>query len=113
MKNKYEISENIKKLRESLKLTQSEFAELIDLSENAVGKIERKENLPAVETLYLMAERLNVPIDSLFKPSKKVLSKKSSKAHADFVTYINTLSAEDVTFIHKLAIHVLKRNKTS
>jgi transcriptional regulator with XRE-family HTH domain len=112
MKSQYEICENIKKLRESLKLTQSEFAELLDLSENAIGKIERRENLPAVETVYLMAEKLNVPVDTLFKPSPKTLSKKtSSKAHADFVTYINTLSAEDVTFIHKLAIHVLKRNK--
>ncbi|MBI3604863.1 MAG: helix-turn-helix transcriptional regulator [Nitrospirae bacterium] len=45
MNNKKVIGQKIRDLRKSMKLTQSQFAELIDLSENALGKLERGINI--------------------------------------------------------------------
>lgn len=46
MKSK-DIAVKIRELRKSLKLTQSQFAERVNLSEDSIGKIERgSESLP-------------------------------------------------------------------
>jgi transcriptional regulator with XRE-family HTH domain len=59
------LSENLKKLRESRKLTQEKLAEKINMSQNGYSKIERSpENAPLFR-LQQIAEALDIPLVEL------------------------------------------------
>jgi transcriptional regulator with XRE-family HTH domain len=94
-----------------MKLTQGQFAELVDLSEDSVGKIERGVTVPTIDTLFKISKGLKLPITEIISaPRGKTLSK-SSKALSEFNAYLKTRSPEDIAFIHSLAIKILDRNK--
>jgi transcriptional regulator with XRE-family HTH domain len=106
-----DICKRIQEIRKSLKLTQSQFAELVNLSEDSVGKIERGVTIPTIDTLYKIATGLKMPIEELITPSKAKHPQEVSKAIADFINYLKTCSPEDVRFIHEIAIRILERKK--
>ena len=106
-----DICKRIQGLRKSLKLTQSEFAELVDLSEDSIGKIERGITTPTIDTLYKIASGLKMPIGDLISIPKDKSSEKLSKPIADLVVYLKTRTPEDVKFIHELAVKILERKK--
>ena len=60
-----DISKRLRELRKSMGLTQSQFAELVNLSEDSIGKIERGISAPTVDTLTKIAEGLNMPLSEL------------------------------------------------
>ena len=104
-----EISKKIRELRKSLKLTQSEFAELVHLSGDSIGKIERGIGIPTIETLKKIAVALRVPIEDLVYPSKKKLSCKFPKELEDMLAFLQTLSPADIRFMHELAVKIIRR----
>ena len=107
-----DISRKIRELRKSLKLTQSQFAELVRLSEDSVGKIERgAAGVPTVETLKKIAAALKLPIEDLVYPSKKKTALKPSRELIDFTAYLQTRPQADIKFIHELAVKILERKK--
>ena len=106
-----DVCKRIRELRKSLKLTQSEFAELVDLSEDSIGKIERGITTPTIDTLYKIASGLKMPIGDLISIPKERSSEKLSKPIADLVAYLKTRTPEDVKFIHELAVKILERKK--
>ena len=70
MKNIVEnLGNNIRKRRMELGLLQSELANLIDYSEQAVSKWERAKGAPPVEILPVLAKHLHTSIDSLLSES--------------------------------------------
>jgi transcriptional regulator with XRE-family HTH domain len=55
------------KLKRYMKdLTLEELAELTNLDDKHIGKIERGEKLPSSHTLYKLSISLNISIDALF-----------------------------------------------
>lgn len=102
------IAKRISDLRSSMKLTQSQFAELADLSEDSIGKIERGVTVPTLVTLKRVADGLKIPLSGLLEetPSKE---KTPDKAINDFVKYMRTKSANDVRLIHEIAVKILER----
>ena len=52
-------------LRESLKLTQEEFAEIVGVSPNSMSRIERGKQHPTLSTLWKIAKALHVSVDYL------------------------------------------------
>jgi transcriptional regulator with XRE-family HTH domain len=91
-------------------LSQGQFAEVVNLSVDSIGKIERCTTIPTVETLDKIAIGLKLPLKDLI-PSKEKPSQKSSKALEDLIAYLKTRSSEDVRFIHELAIKIFERKK--
>ncbi|OGH96927.1 MAG: hypothetical protein A2039_01015 [Candidatus Melainabacteria bacterium GWA2_34_9] len=61
------IGKNIKNLRKDKKLSQEKFGELIGLSRNSIGMIERAEVNIHVLTLYKIAKALEVEPYELLK----------------------------------------------
>ena len=59
------IGENITKARKSLKLTQANLADMMNVSYQAVSSWERDENLPDTINLIALAATLNVTLDWL------------------------------------------------
>ncbi len=67
------FAERLKELRKERHLSQEELAELLDVSRQAVSKWEQGDGYPEVQKLLLLAERLNISLDSLMtaEASKK------------------------------------------
>ncbi len=107
-----EICKELKEIRTSMKLTQNQFAELVDLSEDSVGKIERGVSVPTIETLFKISTALKKPLEDLLPPYK---NKKKGKGKSDaidgLVNYLKTRPSDDVQFIHDLAVRILEREQ--
>lgn len=108
MKSK-DIAVKIRDLRKSLKLTQSQFAELVNLSEDSIGKIERGIGVPTLDTLNKIASGLKMPVEDLLSTSRKKPATKPSGPLNDFLAYLQTRSPEDVKFIHELTVKILEK----
>lgn len=65
--NYKEIGKRIRNEREKLDLTREKFAELLDLSPNFVGQIERGEKKMSLETLVNISDCVRVSVDYIIK----------------------------------------------
>jgi XRE family transcriptional regulator, regulator of sulfur utilization len=62
------ISKNLRKLRESKKISQERLARLADVANNTIIKIEAGKNQnPTLDTLKKIAKVLGVSVDDLIK----------------------------------------------
>lgn len=61
----------IKSIRLDRKLTQEQFAELVDISVDFLSLIERGRNSPSFEVLERISQRLKMPVRDLFDFRKK------------------------------------------
>ena len=97
-------------MRKSLKLTQSQFAEICNLSDDSIGKIERCVTVPTIDTLYKIASNLKKPIETLLPSYKEKCCTDSDELTA-LVNYLRLHPAEDIKFIHELAVKIFERRK--
>lgn len=65
------VAKNIIDLRKKNKLTQTELAEKLNYSDNAVSRWERGEVTPTLETLQQIAQVFDVPLSSLIEDNAK------------------------------------------
>lgn len=56
---------NIKKIRKTLKLTQDEFAKLINVSQRTISHYEQDDCLPDLITLCRLADACSIKVESL------------------------------------------------
>ena len=61
------IGERIAERRNELKLSQEQLANLVKMHRNYIGEVERAEKRATLETLYKIANRLNITFTDLFK----------------------------------------------
>lgn len=111
MSNKVFIGQKIRDLRKSMKLTQNQFAELIDLSENALGKLERGINSPNIDTLYKISEKSKIPIGTLLSPKRREPSQELEKPLSDFNAYLKTCSPEQIKLNHRISAKIFGSEK--
>ena len=64
----------MKSIREGLKLSQEDFAEICEVDRTYIGRLERMERNPSLETLERIAKALHVEVHELlnFKKDLKV-----------------------------------------
>jgi len=100
------IAEKIKKARKSVGLTQAELAEKINISTNAVAKLENNLMAPSLQTLINIANVLNIDMNYLFRDESTT---NKEDAHLDMLLdgLIHNLSPKDKKFI----IHILNGMK--
>lgn len=65
---KESITENIKHFRSRMGISQEELSNLCGYSSTYIGKIERGQRSPSLDTLIRIAEALQIPLASLFDP---------------------------------------------
>ena len=63
--DKIALGLRIRELREKKNLTQAEFAEMIDITDKALSKIEVGRSYPHLNTFMAMSEELGVSLDFL------------------------------------------------
>lgn len=106
-----DISTRIRELRKAMKLTQSQFAEVVNLSEDSIGKIKRGISVPTIDTLTKIAEGLKLTLSELLEEAhSKAISR--NQTIENLVKYLKTKSTDDVRLIHEVAIKILERRKT-
>lgn len=67
--NKEELGNKISQLRRLKNISQVEFAEMLDISESALSKIERGINFPSVNTAESIAKHFDMSIGRLLTSS--------------------------------------------
>jgi transcriptional regulator with XRE-family HTH domain len=101
----------IREIRKSMKLTQSQFAELANLSEDSIGKIERCVNIPSIETLCKISKALKMPVETFLPSSKEKTHKKFPPELENLISYLRTRPVEDERFIHEIAVKLFERKQ--
>lgn len=61
------FGQRVKKLRQSKKITQGQFAKLCDLHKNYIGMIERGERNPSLINIEIIASTFEMSISELMK----------------------------------------------
>ncbi|MCX8075211.1 MAG: helix-turn-helix domain-containing protein [Clostridia bacterium] len=67
--NKVLVGKRIKQARHKKGYTQQELAELVGISSNFLGNIERGQKLPSIDTLIKISNELKITLDSIFTDS--------------------------------------------
>ena len=96
------ISKRIKIARKSSKLTQAELAEKINISTNAVAKLENNLTTASAQTLINIANVLNIDINYLLLNESKINEEKTN-VDIFLESLICELSKKDKEFV----IHVI------
>lgn len=81
------ICNRIREIRRRIGLSQMEFANRADLSYHTIGKIERREVFPNLETLIRLSEAHRVPLAEFFSSAAKV-SKRKDRTIRDLMTLL-------------------------
>ena len=63
---KQKFGRRLREIRAQRRMTQEEFAEMLDVSVDFLSLIERGRNAPSFETLDRIARRLRLPVADLF-----------------------------------------------
>lgn len=61
------VARNLRLLRQASGLTQEQLAALANLDRNYIGKLEREENSPTVDTLEALALALQIDVEWLLR----------------------------------------------
>ncbi|MCP9231784.1 helix-turn-helix domain-containing protein [Mesorhizobium sp. LMG 17147] len=61
------FARNLRLLRQGSGLSQEQLADLAGLDRNYVGKLEREENSPTIDTLEVLALALQVDVEQLIR----------------------------------------------
>lgn len=101
----------IRTLRKKMMLKQSQFAQMVGMSRDAIGLIERGKKLPRLESLYKIASNLNISLSKLLDFESAVVSKK--KPSKDFLSslnlYLKTKSPQEVKLVHDIIKNIFDK----
>ncbi|MFH1228271.1 MAG: helix-turn-helix transcriptional regulator [Planctomycetota bacterium] len=110
------LGARIKALRKGMNLKRAEFARLVEMSEDAIGLIERGETSPRLENLYKMAAKLNMPLSKLINFDKEI-NQRSIKALRPLLTesqlYLKTKLPNQIRKIRNIAQNIFDHTISS
>ena len=103
MLNTMILADNIQKYRKARGLTQNELAQSLSISPQAISKWERGGSVPDIENLCLMAERLEVSVDTLlggsYATEKAMIAVDGGTSKTEFILF-----TEHGTLLHRLLL---------
>ena len=94
------VADRFKSLRKEKKLTQTDMAKLLNVTQNAIFRYESGQNEPSLSTILFYSEYFNVSIDYIFGKERKISSSQLNKRAADkeymkeFIDYCFTPGTE-------------------
>lgn len=100
----------IRTLRKNMGLKQAQFAQLVGMSRDAIGLMERGEKLPRLESICKIADKLNIPLSKILDFDKTPRQeKKPPEPLSSLNFYLQTKSPAEVRMVHDLAKGVLTK----
>ena len=108
----YLLGQKIRTLRNLHHFSQANLAELIDVSTNYIGQIERGDRKPSLETLVALCNALDTSMDYLLSDS---LSISEDQLSHDILSKLDTLSIEEKQyFYHTITNYIqMKEHQTN
>jgi transcriptional regulator with XRE-family HTH domain len=113
-----QIGSRIKALRQLKSYTQAELAELVDLSTNYIGYLERGERTVSLQMLERLAHTLGVEVSTFFLFRARETSKKSGESDhkaprvAKFTSFLQHADREDLNLLFKLAKRLVRTTRS-
>jgi transcriptional regulator with XRE-family HTH domain len=103
----------IRTLRKKMGLKQAQFAQIVGMSRDGIGLIERGEKLPRLESICKIADNLNIPLSKLLDFDREMPEEKTrSRAQGPLSSlnlYLKTKSPADVQMLHDIAQNIFSR----
>lgn len=97
MDRKLAFGLRLRAIREELRMTQEQFAELLDRSTEAVSNMERGKSLPSLDTLFRLSDKTGVPLGELFAALDPVtVDAKRAELHATLTESARWLAVRDL-----------------
>ncbi len=100
------IGQRIRKYRSERHLSQEELALTSELSPAYLGRVERGEKCPTIETLYKIAAGLKVPLSELLDISAEIKPTSTEALHR-IETVLSSLSDEEAIQIAEIVEQVI------
>lgn len=90
------LGEKILKIRKDNKMSQDEFAEILNVTRQTISNWENFKNYPDIETLIKISDKFNISLDILLKGDKQMIHKidnqiKDSKKFKFITTFLISL----------------------
>jgi transcriptional regulator with XRE-family HTH domain len=96
-------------IREERRLSQSEMAEMLEMSPSAYARLERNETSAEIEKLCEMAEKLNVPIQDLLPETVSINNNSTNTGNGGGMIFGNQYYyTHDLNELSKLSNLVLQ-----
>lgn len=76
-----EIGDFLKSLRKSKGLTQTELADMLNISNKTISKWESGSGIPEISTLLLLADLYEITVDDILRGSRKMLKNEDKREH--------------------------------
>ena len=106
------IGERIKEFRTEQKLSQEELAFSAEIHPAYIGKVERGEKCPTIETLYKIANGLKIPLHKLINIDSDTTSDETDALHRIRNT-VDGLTPEQSIQIAEIVEKITQLMKTS
>lgn len=104
------LGPKITEARLSLKLTQSQLAEKVDVSVETISRIERGVSFPSLKTIEKIAVVLKVPLKTLFEfESDQSRNQRCERELAKLIGCLRTLDNKDIKLIHEILKMIYKK----
>lgn len=101
-----EVANRIKEIRKSRNITQEKIAELLNLSENQIYKIESGKSGCTLDNVIIISEVLNVSIDYLLLGKNQDLQMSSNVEKLIYL--LSECPEEQVEFVNKIVNTILE-----
>lgn len=108
--NFFLLGKKIRNLRNMHHFSQADLAELIDVSTNYIGQIERGDRKPSLETLVSLCNVLNTNMDYLLSDS---IQQNEDQISVDIVDKLSSLSPEEKEFFYHTLCNYLQLKKNT
>ena len=111
-----QLGGRIRTLRKKMGLKQAQFAQVVGMSRDGIGLMERGEKLPRLESICKIADKLNIPLSKLLDfdsamPEEKTQSRAQGPL-SSLNLYLKTKSPEQVQMIRDVAHNIFDKSRT-
>lgn len=108
-----EICKRIRELRKRLKLTQEQFAAIVGLSNDCIGKIERGVSIPSLSTVQKITAAVKMPLSEFLVSEPEEHYGEMTSAISDLSNYLKSRTPEDIQLLHELAVKIFEHSPHS
>lgn len=106
----YLLGQKIRKLRNLHHMSQANLAELVDVSTNYIGQIERGDRKPSLETLVALCNALNTSMDYILSDS---IPQNDDQLTLDILNKLQHLNKAEKRFFYSTIIDFLSLKEPS
>lgn len=105
MYNLKAIGLKIKEIRKNKKISQEKLAEMVSMNIKSIIRLENAQGSPTVETLFKIADALNIKIADLFENHE---CKDRSEIIKDINNCINSMNDEELKLFYKTVYYYIQ-----